>query len=209
MNTLTTNTHPIRSCIAGMLLSLCASTYAASTTATAQLQPEKSATSLVAADNTTQPAQLIEQIDGVYKKRFANGLVDGTSYTSENILEIVRIAEDAVYFKTHLEFYNGHSCAQNGVARFSGAGVFVFYAERDSSTDQQCRLQLEVSDKRVTIKDPDHSCQEYCGMRGSFDGATFERGARRPIRYMTLLKNSAEYKAAIKALETLENSDAP
>lgn len=200
MNILTTIITTIRFCIAGTLLLMCASTYAASLTATAQLQAEKTETQLTAASNTKQATQLIAQIDGVYKKQFANGNVDGEHYTSEDILEIVRVAEDAVYFRTSLAFFNGHSCGGHGIARFSQAGVFVFNDTQKFAGDAMCRLQFDVSDEAITIKDPDYSCRNYCGVRGSFNGETFLRSARRTIRYMTILKNSEQYKAAVETL---------
>ncbi|QBB71034.1 hypothetical protein ELE36_12115 [Pseudolysobacter antarcticus] len=170
--------------------------------AMAQTERDKAEKLLAQKGDATQASKLITQIDGVYKKQFANGNVDGEHYTSEDILEIVRVAEDAVYFRASLAFFNGHSCGQHGIARFSQAGVFVFNDTQKFANDAVCRLQFEVSDKAITIKDPDGLCRNYCGARGSFNGETFLRSARRTIRYMTILKNSEQYK---EALGTLDN----
>ncbi len=130
-------------------------------------------------------------------------LMASTTYISEDILEIVRIAEDTVYFRASLVFFNGHSCGEHGIARFSQASVSVFNDPQKFTGDAVCRLQFDISDKAITIKDPDGSCRNYCGARDSCNDETFLRSARRTIRYMTILKNSEQYK---EALGTLDNS---
>lgn len=149
-------------------------------------------------------SELIGRIDGVYKERFANQLVDGQGYESEDILEIVRVSENTVYFRTHLEFYNGHECNLWGLARFSRKGVLVYDDPEPplDPEDPHCRLQFEVSADKITILDPKQSCKSFnCGMRGAFDGEDFALSARRPIKYMQLLKNSEEYKKALEQLK--------
>lgn len=148
-------------------------------------------------------SELIGRIDGVYKERFANQLVDGQGYESEDILEIVRVSENTVYFRTHLEFYNGHECNLWGLARFSRKGVLVYDDPEPplDPEDPHCRLQFEVSADKITILDPKQTCKSFnCGMRGAFDGEDFALSARRPIKYMQLLKNSEEYKEALEQL---------
>jgi hypothetical protein len=164
---------------------------------------EKDEQALRTPGNPQDATALIGRVEGVYKQRFENALVDGSSFTSENILEIVRVAPDAVYVNTHLVFYNAHTCDVSGLARFSQKGVFVF-RDPDEPTDpgdEPCVLQFEASTDQIRILDPTHACKpRYCGARGGFVGAAFAMSARRPIRYMTLIKKSAEYKEAIAQL---------
>jgi hypothetical protein len=174
---------------------------------TAQKEREKQEALLSAKGDEAAAGKLIGEIDGVYKTRFSNALVSGETFTSEDILEIVPVTADTIYFKTHLEFYNGHECNSDGLARFSKAGVFVFNdpnKETIGNSAKSCRLLLEVNDKDIVIHDPDGTCKSYyCGMRGGFEAAVFPRTAKRKIRYMKILKNSDEYK---KSIEVLNNT---
>ena len=173
---------------------------------TAQKEHEKQEALLSAKGDDAAAGKLIGEIDGVYKKRFSNALVSGETFTSEDILEIVPVSADTIYFRTHLEFYNSHECNNYGLARFSKAGVFVFNdpnKETTGSNGKSCRLLLDINDKDIVIHDPDGTCKPYyCGMRGSFDNAAFPRTARREIRYMKILKNSDEYKQSIEGLNS-------
>ena len=67
----------------------------------------------------TAPLRL-DAVTGVYKYRFPNALVDGTNYTSEDILEVVKVSPTAAYVKASLQFYNGHICGDRGGVRHAG-----------------------------------------------------------------------------------------
>jgi hypothetical protein len=146
---------------------------------------------------------LARELAGVYKKRFKSGLVDGTTYDAEDILEIVPVGDGAVYFRTALAFYNGHECNAYGVARFSRAGVFVWDGS-EPTFDTKCRLEIEPGKDGVRLRDPDSTCRVYCGARGSFEGTEFPRAARREIRYLERLKGSPEYRESLAAFKNAE-----
>jgi hypothetical protein len=176
---------------------------AETTKAAAQKAHAQEERTLSTPGNAEQASRVIGEIEGVYKTRSANQLVDGQAYTSEDILELVRVTNDAAYFKTHLEFYNGHTCDLHGIARYTQAGIFVFKstAEPPAEDAPSCRLQIQVTDKEIKFLDPDNSCKDgNCGMRGSFADAAFPRTARRAIRYMDRLKNSEDYKKATESI---------
>ncbi|HVT61136.1 MAG TPA: hypothetical protein VHR45_22420 [Thermoanaerobaculia bacterium] len=159
---------------------------------------DKEEEALAAPGDAAQAAQLLQEIQGVYKKRFANALADGTGLTSEDILEIVPIGQAALYFRVHLEFYNGHVCNQHGIARFTRAGRFVFHARDEPLPGhRRCRLQIAVTGDEIQILDPESSCKDNCGMRGSFDRAAFPRSALEPIGYLDRLKRSKEYQESV------------
>lgn len=132
-------------------------------------------------------------IAGVYKYQFKNGTVDGGKYQSENILEIVPYGADAIYFRTSLDFYNGHVCGLSGIAHPADQG-FIFEEKED-----HCEFTLQVDDDgKITFHDKDMQCkQSSCGMRGAYEGITFKPSQKRPIRYMARLKQSREYRAAV------------
>ncbi len=86
---------------------------------------------------------------GVYKTKFKNGLVGGESYVSENILEIVPVRGRAVYFRIHLEFYNGHECAISGIAEASVDTLI--YRGPDDVDNHPCVLSLRRTRDGVHI----------------------------------------------------------
>jgi hypothetical protein len=138
---------------------------------------------------------LVDDLAGVYKDHFANGDVDGDKYKSEDVLEIVKTGPDQAYIRAHLEFYNGHSCAIYGIARLE-SGALVYRPKDDPASG--CVLTLKKAGGRVVFGDAGSACKNlYCGMRGAFDGAGFDTGKRRPIRYMQRLLASREYAEAI------------
>ena len=138
-------------------------------------------------------------VAGVYKHRFPNGGVTGEKWISEDILETVRLTPRTAYVKTHLEFYNGHQCGIAGVADVEGDGL-VYVDRSDDATvgnAKRCVLTLRVSSTRIDFEDPDYACKAlYCGVRGGFGGG-FDRTDRRTIRYMKLLRDSADFRRAI------------
>ena len=145
----------------------------------------------------------IDDIAGVYKHQFQNGLVDGSKYTSEDILEIVKVSPAEAYIRAHLEFYNGHLCGVAGVARLEGDALV--YRPHDN-IEGKCTLSLRRKGGRLVFEDPGDACKfDVCGARGAFNGQEFPLASRRPIRYMPRLLASREYAAAMAE----HNKDAP
>ncbi len=135
--------------------------------------------------------QLIKKIEGVYKEQFNNALVDGTGYRSENILEIVRVSKSSIYFKTHLDYYNGHTCDLFGLAKYSVLNKFTFKADT-------CRLLIDANSNTINLDDHGGTCKEYCGARGSLRKIDFPLKKKRRIKYLARLRNSEDYKNATK-----------
>jgi hypothetical protein len=148
----------------------------------------------VASAAMAAPGSAIDDLAGVYKSRFQNGDVDGGKYQSEDVLEIVKTGPGQAYIRAHLEFFNGHSCAIHGIARLEGAALV--YRPRDPGNS--CALTLKKDGSRVAFSDAGNACKiQYCGERGAFNGAAFDYGGRRSIRYMVRLLASREYADAI------------
>ena len=121
--------------------------------------------------------------------------IEGGKYQSEDVLEIVKVRPDQAYVRVHLLFFNGHQCSVYGIAKVEGDEL-VYRTRRYN--DQMCVLTLRRNGNRVVFGDKDSACHdEFCGMRGIFEGQGFPLSSRRPIRYMKRLLKSREYAEAI------------
>jgi hypothetical protein len=152
-----------------------------------------------ASSNKTPAAAVIKRIEGVYKRRFANSTVQEEHFESEDILELVPYGSDKVYFRVHLEFYNGHTCDLLGIAKYED-GAFV-YRGPAGDTDV-CVLTMRAGKKDLTLDDVGGNCKSAsCGARGGYHGAGFPLTSRRAIRYMARLKAGKEYANAVAEYE--------
>lgn len=153
-----------------------------------------------AADRSS--AALIEELHGVYKFRFKNGLVTGESYQSEDIVEIVPFDDSHIYIRAHLEFANGHQCSIWGIAGYED-GTFVYREpENTSIMTPSCTLKISATKEKLILTDVDsatgHStCSSHCGARGSFFNYSIARSSKRKIRYLERLKASSQYLEAV------------
>jgi len=139
----------------------------------------------------------IDDVTGVYKSRFNNGLVDGTTYKSEDVLEIVKVSPRQAYVRAHLEFYNGHVCDISGVAQLEN-GALVYRPHENLGKDK-CELTLQRKGDKIVFGDKNFACKDmYCGARGSFNDESFPMSSRRSIRYMPRLRASSQYAAAMR-----------
>lgn len=140
----------------------------------------------------------IDAIQGAYHRHFKNEDINGTKLPGENVLEIVKITDGSAYFRTHLDFYNGHVCALSGVADLEGDRLVY----RRSNDKSGCVLTLTFSDQGVSFEDRERRCQEmFCGARGSFEGEWFDSKSKRAIRYLQRLLDSRQYKEALAERE--------
>lgn len=147
------------------------------------------------------PASPVIALAGRYSKHFQNGFVDGSKYWSDDVVEIVPIDATHAYFRAELDFYNGHQCSLNGVARASGTKLV--YREKDVTAyggDKPCTLTISASGKDLLLDDDGGSCKANCGARGTFSEFRFiPLSSKRPITYLAKLKASDEYKGAVEA----------
>lgn len=152
-----------------------------------------------AARSAAPPALDPKALAGVYKRQFENGDVSGRKYASEDILEIVPTGPDAAYFREHLEFFNGHICAINGIAH--RAGDELIYRSREPppayAGAPACVMHIRREGQTVFAGDMDGGCAAYCGARGSLKNSAFPLKARRPIRYAARLRASRQFRAAL------------
>jgi hypothetical protein len=152
----------------------------------ALMQSKKSATessSTERGDPTTGHA-LALKIAGRYRHSFANGDVQGDHYRSTDTLTITPVGPASIHFDIGLNFYNGHTCSLSGGALFRKDGTFVFDDDPANAIPPEpaCRLAIIPSSNGVSFKDLNGSCQDYCGARGSWDGASFTFAQRVPAK---------------------------
>jgi len=148
---------------------------------------------LAASRATPDPAQALA---GRYYHQFVDGLVTGEKYRGEDIVEIVPVAPNAAYFRIHLDYYNGHTCSISGVARTEQQALV--YRDPEKQYDGTvCVLRISRAGKSLSIDDGEQSCKSACGARGSLSAVTLPYSSKRPIRYLTRLKASDQYRFAI------------
>lgn len=141
----------------------------------------------------------VQSLAGRYSSHFLNGLVDGTTYWSDDVVEIVPVSDDAAYVRVSLQFYNGHSCGIWGVAEAQGNRlVYHDPTQPIIKGERACVLSVSRQGANLLIDDDGDTCKGYCGMRGSLMNDTLPFKSRRPITYMARLKASSEYNDAIK-----------
>jgi hypothetical protein len=135
------------------------------------------------------------QLAGRYQKQFPNALVDGTKYTGRDLVEIVPVAPRAAYVHAEFEFFNGHSCSIAGIAEAEN-GALVYRPQADAR-EQACVLTVRKTGKNLRISDNDGGCKGYCGARGSLLGNDLPFASRRPIRAISKIKSSGEFRDAM------------
>jgi hypothetical protein len=152
-----------------------------------------------------QPAPS-DRMAGVYKHRFSNGTVDGGTYQSEDILEIVPRDPRTAYVRLHLEFYNGHSCDIYGIA--TRVGDRLTYHGPNDIDGHPCVLSVERNDRGIWIsEDHNQACRaQTCGARGAYGvhpngEPDFKPSERREIRYLERLLKSSQYAEAVAEYE--------
>jgi hypothetical protein len=150
----------------------------------------------------------VTALAGRYSHHFRNGLVDGTVYFSDDVVEIVPVDASHAYVRAELQFYNGHMCSLAGVAAADGDAL-VYRAPVDevsSGNAGPCTLTLRRTGARLGWDDGG-SCSGYCGARGSFHGGSLPWSSKRPISYLRRLRASSEYRDALSEWRSGKSAD--
>jgi len=136
---------------------------------------------LLAVEASGQPKRGIDGLEGLYRYRFDNGLMDGTKYKSENRLTILKVTASSAYFNTHLEWANGHSCDLSGVADVDSSGALVY--REPSLEGRVCVFTIKQDADRLVFDDKEGSCRLIsCGTRGMLSGVEFQFSSRAKVR---------------------------
>lgn len=136
------------------------------------------------------------QLAGRYYRQFPDAMMDGTKYRGEDIVEIVPVGPRAAYVRGHFDFANAHVCAISGIAEAAGATLVYKDAAHYGAP---CVLTVSRSGKSLRFDDNGGTCSAYCGARGSLSELEVPYGSKRAITYISRLKNSREYRAAMDA----------
>lgn len=106
---------------------------------------------------------------GVYRVRFNNDLVDGSSYRAVNVLKLVKRSPKEASFDLHLEFFNGHECNLAGTAILEADAL----THRSKGLDGPCVLKIRRRKDGIGIEDVDNQCRAgSCGLRGGYGNGT-------------------------------------
>jgi hypothetical protein len=153
---------------------------------------------VAAGPSKPNPASMLA---GRYSQHYRNGMVDGSTYWSDDVLEIVPVDHDHAFVRVHTMFFNGHSCQLFGIARVEG-NALVYREPPEEGVTPSCVLTLSRKGKLLSFDDGDASCKLHCGMRGTLSGSTLPWASRRPITYIARLKTSWEYREALSVWRT-------
>ncbi|WP_443749928.1 hypothetical protein [Asticcacaulis solisilvae] len=148
---------------------------------------------------TTAPD--LDKAAGVYMHQFQNATVDGQTYTSQEVFELVKLSPGTAYFRIHSEFFNGAECNLWGVADLM-PDALTYFGPAGLEGQPPCVLKFKATPQGLITEDAGGGCDaQACGARGTLDSggkAVYKFTARRPIRYMKRLLASTEYKDAVK-----------
>ena len=137
-------------------------------------------------------------LSGRYSHHFTNGDVQGGTYGSDDVVEIVPVAKGAAYLRVELAFYNGHICSLSGIGESDGRQIVYDGGEDTLGGESHCRLTISRQGASLLIDDGGGSCKMFCGARGSLSGETLPFASRRRIRYLARLKSSEEFVDALQ-----------
>ncbi len=138
----------------------------------------------------------VSQLAGRYSLHFLNGMMDGTRYWADNVVEIVPIDAGHAFTRLSFEFANGHQCALSGVATAEGKAL-VYHEPASGVAEGKCHLRLTHDGAKLGIDDDGGSCSMYCGARGTLSGISLPWKSKRAITYLPRLKASREYADAV------------
>jgi len=143
----------------------------------------------------------VQTLAGRYYRQFTDALVTGEKYTGEDIVEIVPVASNAAYIRIHLDYYNGHNCGIYGVAQTHDDELV--YRDPDPDYDGgHCVLRVKRTGSSLLIDDGNGTCSSSCGARGTLSDVKLPYGSKRPIRYLSRIKASREYRWALEEWRT-------
>jgi hypothetical protein len=145
---------------------------------------------------TGQLKSALDSWEGTYRYKFANGLMNGKKYQSENRLDLLKLSAKTAYFNTHLEWANGHTCDLFGVADLDPAGALVY---RTASIEgQTCIFKIKASPSGIVFDDEQGACRLVsCGNRGGYEGVEFKFKNRGKLNAEEIRK-SDDFTAAIE-----------
>jgi hypothetical protein len=121
---------------------------------------------------TAQLKPGLEGLEGLYRYKFQNGLMNGKKYESENRLALLKVTYASAYFSTHLEWANGHTCDLSGIADLDATGALIY--RKPSIEGQTCLFSIKTTRNGLVFGDEGGACRLVsCGVRGRLAGVEF------------------------------------
>ncbi|MES2317859.1 MAG: hypothetical protein V4631_10235 [Pseudomonadota bacterium] len=158
-------------------------------------------------------AQMIKDVEGVYKNRFpAKIVVPGKAdekYEAEDVVEIVRHNDESIFVRASLTFANGHRCGFGIIATYTN-GTFVYNDPNPDLTDKQsCMVTISTRGESLLLTDRakakgPSTCKALCGARESLGDYAIATSKKAKITYLPKLKASKEYVQALKAFNEMQ-----
>lgn len=107
--------------------------------------------------------------------------VSSLSKGEARVFDTLQLSHELGKYRVALTLYFDYDvkCELEGGTTLSESGSKTVLTYAD---DEACALQLVVDDTDITVSDPEHRCASYCGMGGTFDGASFSRAGRLPLQ---------------------------
>jgi len=94
-------------------------------------------------------------------------------YVGKNILGLLHTPENDLNFSLSLDFFNGHSCSLQGIAKPDKDGWTYLEKNQAEENGAFCKLTFIMKDNTIVTHADGNLCVEYCGARGSLDKAEF------------------------------------
>ncbi len=94
-------------------------------------------------------------------------------YTGVNVMGLHETENKDLDFALSLDFFNGHSCSIEDVAKKDNTGWTYLEKGEGEYSDQFCKVTFSIVDGNVVIHADGDICSAYCGARGRLDGTTF------------------------------------
>jgi hypothetical protein len=145
------------------------------------------------------PLGPVQAFAGRYSHHFKNGTVFGETYWSDDVVEVVPVDPGHAYVRFALDFYNGHSCSLQGIARAEDTALVYHEPAAERIGEKQCVLRIERRGNQLVWDDAGGSCKDYCGARGSLSNGSLAWRSKRAVTYLPRLKRSEDYLGALAA----------
>ena len=153
-------------------------------------------------DAQQKPLLNINELAGLYWKNhklLMHPFTPDDQYEATDVLEIVPYDKDSAYFRTRLNFDNGHGCGISGIAKQEGNKLVYYHTNPFHS----CIMEITPEKDRVNLIDRTGECYHAtCGARGGYGNAYFLYSKKKNISYMDKLKNSPQYIDAVENYKT-------
>jgi hypothetical protein len=127
------------------------------------------------------PLSPLTRLAGKYIHKFKNGDVEGDTYYTTDVVEIVPLDAHRAEVSFYLNFFNGHDCSVDGIAKLEGRKLVYRDTLEGMPNLPECRLEI-WRDARNLYWEDRGTCSFHCGARGGLHNGRMSAATRRPMR---------------------------